>query len=97
MQSVLFAQLGMAHTYVQVPASAMTDYAWGYDERNRPTRINPGVPATAHTLFNKTGSTNGLALMRRFRRSEKLVSCSWQTKTTRFPPASRLRTLSCNK
>lgn len=34
--------LGLKHTYVRVPAGAMGDYAWGYDEANKPGRMSAG-------------------------------------------------------
>ena len=40
--------LGLKHTYLRVPAGAMGDYAWGYDEANKPGRMNPG-PLAAET------------------------------------------------
>lgn len=43
MQTVLFPRLGLKHTYVHVPASAMGNYAWGYDQDQHPIRMNPGV------------------------------------------------------
>ena len=43
LESGLFPQLGLRHTYVHVPASAMPSYAWGYDKANQPGRVNPGV------------------------------------------------------
>ncbi|HDS1737440.1 class C beta-lactamase [Pseudomonas sp. BP8] len=41
-QSVL-PQLGLKHTYLQVPAEAQSLYAQGYDAEDRPVRVNPGV------------------------------------------------------
>lgn len=39
----LFAPLGMKHSYVNVPDSAMSNYAWGYNEDNKPVRPRLGV------------------------------------------------------
>ncbi len=39
----LFPQLGLRHSYVGVPASAMADYAWGYNKANKAVRVNPGA------------------------------------------------------
>lgn len=34
--------LGMTHTYIQVPASQMVNYAQGYDREDKPVRVTPG-------------------------------------------------------
>ena len=34
--------LGMSHTYVQVPAAQMANYAQGYSKDDKPVRVNPG-------------------------------------------------------
>ncbi|WP_374757627.1 class C beta-lactamase [Jeongeupia sp. HS-3] len=39
----LFPALGLKHSHVRVPQSAMADYAWGYDKANKPIRVNPGM------------------------------------------------------
>lgn len=39
----LFVSLGLSHSYIRVPAAQMDRYAWGYDSRNKPIRVNPGV------------------------------------------------------
>jgi beta-lactamase class C len=38
----LFPALGLKHSHIRVPSSAMGDYAWGYDKTNRPVRVSPG-------------------------------------------------------
>ncbi|HEX8406573.1 MAG TPA: class C beta-lactamase [Duganella sp.] len=43
MESRILPKLGLKHTYVRVPASAMSDYAWGYDKANKPGRVNPDI------------------------------------------------------
>lgn len=43
MQTQIFQQLGLKHSYIHVPQSAMADYAWGYDQANKPRRVKPGV------------------------------------------------------
>ena len=42
METRLFPQLGLNHTYIRVPDSAMPSYAWGYNRANKPIRVNPG-------------------------------------------------------
>lgn len=42
-QALLFAPLGLDHSHVRVPASAMASYAWGYARENQPIRVNPGM------------------------------------------------------
>jgi len=39
----LLPQLGLKHTYIHVPPNAMAAYAWGYDENEKPVRVNPGA------------------------------------------------------
>lgn len=43
MQTQLFPRLGLASSYIDVPASAMPRYAWGYNRENKAIRVNPGV------------------------------------------------------
>lgn len=45
MQEQLLPELGLEHTYVQVPASQQALYARGYDKNDAPVRVNPGVLA----------------------------------------------------
>lgn len=42
METRILPGLGLKHTYVRVPAGAMGDYAWGYDEANKPGRMSAG-------------------------------------------------------
>lgn len=43
METQVFPQLGLNHSYIRVPQSAMADYAWGYDQANKPIRVKPDV------------------------------------------------------
>lgn len=42
MSEVVLPRLGLAHTYLQVPASQQRFYAQGYDAQSLPVRLNPG-------------------------------------------------------
>lgn len=42
----LFPALGMTHSYINVPAGQMKDYAQGYTTKDAPVRVNPGVLAS---------------------------------------------------
>jgi beta-lactamase class C len=48
MERRILPGLGLKHTYVRVPAGAMGDYAWGYNQANKPGRMSPG-PLAAET------------------------------------------------
>src|SRR5690606_189921 len=43
MQTQLFPELGLNHSYIRVPESEMVNYAWGYGKENKPIRVNPGI------------------------------------------------------
>lgn len=45
LEQQLFPGLGMHNSFVQVPASKMTQYAQGYNKQDAPVRLNPGVLA----------------------------------------------------
>ncbi|MGF6391308.1 class C beta-lactamase [Pseudomonas plecoglossicida] len=47
MSQGLLPQMGLQHTYLQVPAHAQKSYAQGYDAKDRPVRVNPGPYADA--------------------------------------------------
>nr|P18539.1 RecName: Full=Beta-lactamase; AltName: Full=Cephalosporinase; Flags: Precursor [Serratia marcescens]CAA37137.1 precursor polypeptide (AA -21 to 355) [Serratia marcescens] len=42
MEQGMLPALGMSHTYVQVPAAQMANYAQGYSKDDKPVRVNPG-------------------------------------------------------
>ncbi|MNZ05799.1 Beta-lactamase precursor [compost metagenome] len=42
LEEIIFPQLNLKHTYVNVPKAQRTNYAFGYDENNKPIRVNPG-------------------------------------------------------
>ena len=41
LEKIIFPQLNLKHTYVNVPEAEKTNYAFGYDETNKPIRVNP--------------------------------------------------------
>jgi beta-lactamase class C len=43
MERKIFPGMGLKNSYVRVPQNAMANYAWGYDEKNTPGRMNPDV------------------------------------------------------
>jgi beta-lactamase class C len=55
----LFPALGLKHSHIRVPSSAMGDYAWGYDKTNRPVRVSPG-PFDAETYGVKASTADVL-------------------------------------
>lgn len=46
MEKKLFPKLGMAHSYINVPADQMKNYAQGYNKADVPVRVNPGILAS---------------------------------------------------
>jgi beta-lactamase class D/CubicO group peptidase (beta-lactamase class C family) len=44
-EQTLFPALGLAHSYIRVPAGQMAQYAQGYNSKGAPVRMNPGVLA----------------------------------------------------
>lgn len=45
-EKTLFPALGLTHSYLNVPASRMADYAQGYSKKDTPIRMQPGVLAS---------------------------------------------------
>ena len=46
LEKKLFPALGMTHSYINVPADQMKNYAQGYTTKDAPVRVNPGVLAS---------------------------------------------------
>jgi len=42
-QRALFEPLGLRSTFIDVPATQMNRYSWGYDRQLKQVRVNPGV------------------------------------------------------
>ncbi|WP_060507441.1 class C beta-lactamase [Pseudomonas sp. NBRC 111124] len=59
----LLAQMGLRHTYLQVPQSAQGLYAQGYDAQNRPVRVSPG-PYADEAYGIKTSASDLLRYLR---------------------------------
>ncbi|WP_111808051.1 FOX family cephalosporin-hydrolyzing class C beta-lactamase [Aeromonas allosaccharophila] len=57
MSQTLLPKLGLHHTYIQVPESAIANYAYGYSKEDKPVRVTPGVLA-AEAYGIKTGSAD---------------------------------------
>ncbi|WP_442965078.1 class C beta-lactamase [Pseudomonas sp. JS3066] len=55
MERDLLPKLGMGNTWIDVPASAMPNYAQGYDKEDAPVRVNPAMLA-AEAYGVKTSS-----------------------------------------
>ncbi len=45
METQIFPKLGLQHSYLKVPKTAMRNYAWGYNQANQAIRMNPGALA----------------------------------------------------
>ncbi|MGL5302385.1 MAG: class C beta-lactamase [Aeromonas sp.] len=43
MSQTLLPKLGLGNTYLNVPATAIGNYAYGYSKENKPIRVNPGM------------------------------------------------------
>ncbi|NUF12751.1 class C beta-lactamase, partial [Acinetobacter oleivorans] len=42
LEKTIFPDLGLKHSYVNVPKTQMQNYAFGYNQENKPIRVNPG-------------------------------------------------------
>lgn len=42
LENTIFPELGLKHSYVNVPKTQMQNYAFGYNQENQPIRVNPG-------------------------------------------------------
>ncbi|AXE30919.1 class C beta-lactamase [Chromobacterium phragmitis] len=43
MEGTVLSKLGLASTYLHVPAAAQPRYAWGYSKAGKPVRVSPGA------------------------------------------------------
>jgi beta-lactamase class C len=42
-QRKLFPALGLKHTFIDIPANELPQYAWGYTDQDEPVRMKPGM------------------------------------------------------
>jgi len=42
LETTIFPDLSLKHSYVNVPTTQMQNYAFGYNQENQPIRVNPG-------------------------------------------------------
>ncbi|PPC08103.1 ADC family extended-spectrum class C beta-lactamase [Acinetobacter pittii] len=42
LENTIFPELGLKHSYVNVPKTQLQNYAFGYNQENQPIRVNPG-------------------------------------------------------
>lgn len=42
LEKTIFPDLGLKHSYVNVPKTQIQNYAFGYNQENQPIRVNPG-------------------------------------------------------
>ncbi|WP_449433623.1 class C beta-lactamase [Pseudomonas putida] len=63
MSQGLLAQMGLKHTYLQLPASEQGLYAQGYDAQDLPVRVNPG-PYADEAYGIKTSASDLLHYLR---------------------------------
>lgn len=62
LEARLFSQLGLASSYVEVPAQAMARYAWGYDRQGKPVRVSRDVfDAEAYGVKSSAADMIGFA------------------------------------
>lgn len=67
----LFPQFGLRSTFVRVPPSEMSRYAWGYSRSNQPVRVNPG-PLDAEAYGVKSSAADMIRFVQLNLRSAQL-------------------------
>jgi beta-lactamase class C len=72
MEQQLFPALGLKQSYIQVPDSAMPNYAWGYDRNDHAVRMRPDVFA-AETYGVKSTSADMIRFVQANIAPERLV------------------------
>lgn len=76
MEKQLLPAMGMHHSYVQVPASAMGQYAQGYNKQDKPVRVTPG-PLDAESYGLKSTSSDLIRWLS-IQLDEQKVAPDWQ-------------------
>ena len=76
MEQQLLPAMGMKHTYIQVPKSAMGQYAQGYNKQDKPVRVTPG-PLDAESYGLKSTSADLIRWLA-IQLDEQKVATEWQ-------------------
>lgn len=76
MEKQLLPAMGMHHSYVQVPTSAMGQYAQGYNKQDKPVRVTPG-PLDAESYGLKSTSSDLIRWLS-IQLDEQKVAPDWQ-------------------
>jgi len=76
MEQGLLADFGMTHTFINVPAAAMGDYAQGYNKDDKPVRVTPG-PLDAESYGLKSSSADLLRYLQ-IQLGERDVAPRWR-------------------
>ncbi|ELY5828278.1 class C beta-lactamase [Cronobacter turicensis] len=76
MEQGLLADFGMTHTFINVPAAAMNDYAQGYNKDDKPVRVTPG-PLDAESYGLKSSSADLLRYLQ-IQLGERDVAPRWR-------------------
>ncbi len=76
LEKKLFPELGLKHSYIEVPAGQFKHYAQGYNSKDAPVRVSPG-PLAAEAYGVKTGTGDLLQFLEANMQLAK-VSDKWQ-------------------
>jgi beta-lactamase class C len=76
MEQQLLPAMGMHHTFIQVPASAMGQYAQGYNKQDKPVRVTPG-PLDAESYGLKSTSADLIRWLS-IQLNERKIAPEWQ-------------------
>ncbi|EOC0001100.1 class C beta-lactamase [Cronobacter turicensis] len=76
MEQGLLADIGMTHTFINVPDAAIDDYAQGYNKDDKPVRVTPG-PLDAESYGLKSSSADLLRYLQ-LQLGERDVAPRWR-------------------